>query len=288
MRDLGDRDGLVRRLRDTIARGAVPGPRILSAMTPLTSPGGHCWFFGGEVEGERALRDLVRRNADAGADVIKVMATGGGMTKGGPAVWQAQFGTDELRIIVKEAGRAGLPVAVHAHGTEGIEAAVTAGVNTIEHCTWMAADGGFDLREDLAESIKARGIQVCTATSPNWRGFAERVGQERAHELFASMRWMAELGLPMIAGTDAGVTRAVFNGFVNSLEFYAYLGIPHAKIIDMATTDAARALGIASETGRIKEGYRADILVVDGDPLKELNALRNVRYVMAAGRPFPA
>ncbi|MFF3911670.1 amidohydrolase family protein [Streptomyces sp. NPDC001848] len=100
------------------------------------------------------------------------------------------------------------------------------------------------------------------------------------------MRWMAELGLPMIAGTDAGVTRAVFNGFVNSLEFYAYLGIPNAKIIDMATTDAARALGIASEAGRIKEGYRADILVVDGDPLKELNALRNVRYVMAVGRPF--
>ncbi|MGP3999571.1 amidohydrolase family protein [Streptomyces sp. 8N706] len=287
VRDLGDRNGLSVRLRDAVAQGELPGPRILSAMTPLTSPGGHCWFFGGEVEGENAVRDLVRRNARAGADVIKVMATGGGLTKGGPAIWDSQFGADELRIVVEEAGRSGLPVAVHAHGTAGIEAAVDAGVRTIEHCTWMAADGGFDLREDLAERIKADGIQVCTATSPNWRAFARRVGEERAEELFSSMRWMAELEVPMIAGTDAGVTRAAFDGFVNSLEFYTYLGIPHAKIIDMATTDAARALGIASETGRIAEGYRADVLVVDGNPLEDLHALRAVRHVLAGGRPFP-
>ncbi|MER6382474.1 amidohydrolase family protein [Streptomyces sp. NPDC001127] len=286
VRDLGDRNGLAVRLRDVIADGALPGPRILSATTPLTSTGGHCWFFGGEVEGADAIRALVRRNVRAGADVIKVMATGGGLTRGGPAIWQSQFSEDDLRIVVEEARDAGLPVAVHAHGTEGIEAAVAAGVNTIEHCTWMAEDGGFDLREDLAAKIKAAGIHVCTATSPNWRAFAERVGHDRAEELFTSMRWMAHLDVPMIAGTDAGVTRAVFDKIVNSMEFYQYLGIPLPKIIDMATVNAADALGIGSDTGQLADGYRADILVVDGNPLVELDALRRVRLVLAAGRPF--
>ncbi|MDV7221698.1 metal-dependent hydrolase family protein [Streptomyces prunicolor] len=286
VRDLGDRNGLAVRLRDMIGEGVVPGPRILSATTPLTSPGGHCWFLGGGVEGEAAIRERVRENIRAGADVIKVMGTGGGLTKGGPEIWQTQFSERELRIVVEEAARAGLPVAVHAHGTEGIEVAVAAGVDTIEHCTWMAKDGGFDMREELVAEIKAKGIHVCTATSPNWRGFADRVGPERAEQLFSSMRWMAAQKVPMIAGTDAGVTRAVFDQFTNTLEFYEYLGISNAGIIDMATTDAARALRLGSKTGRLAAGYSADVLVVDGDPLSDLGALRDVRHVLAAGRSY--
>ncbi|MFE1174270.1 amidohydrolase family protein [Streptomyces sp. NPDC058773] len=283
VRDLGDRNGLAIRLRNSIASGTLPGPRILSAATPLTSPGGHCNFFGGEVEGEQAIREMVRRNARLGADVIKVMGTGGGMTKGGPAIWQNQFTEDELRVVVEEAQSLDLPVAVHAHGTDGIAAAVAAGVKTIEHCTWMTEGGEFDLRDDLLAEIKAQGIYVCTATSPNWRAFAERVGHDRAEYLFSSMRWMADKGVPLIAGTDAGVTRAVFDKLVNSLEFYQYLGIPNDKILDMATVDAARALGI-TDTGRLAEGQRADIIAVDGDPLSDLGALREVRLVVAGGK----
>ncbi|MGA5631399.1 amidohydrolase family protein [Streptomyces lydicamycinicus] len=283
VRDLGDRNGLAIRLRDSIASGALPGPRILSAATPLTSPGGHCNFFGGEVEGEQAIRDMVRRNARLGADVIKVMGTGGGMTKGGPAIWQNQFTEAELRVVVEEARRLELPVAVHAHGTDGIAAAVAAGVDTIEHCTWMTEGGEFDLRNDLLAEIKAQGIYVCTATSPNWRAFAERVGHDRAEYLFSSMRWMADGGVPMIAGTDAGVTRAVFDKFVNSLEFYQYLGIPNAKILDMATTDAAQALR-STDTGRLAKGLRADVLAVDGNPLGDITALRDIRLVIAGGK----
>ncbi|KIZ17867.1 amidohydrolase family protein [Streptomyces natalensis] len=283
IRDLGDRNGLAIHLRDSITSGALPGPRILSAATPLTSHGGHCNFFGGEVEGEQAIRDLVQRNARIGADVIKVMATGGGMTKGGPAIWQNQFTEDELRIVVEEAKRFGLPVAVHAHGTDGIAAAVAAGVNTIEHCTWMTEGGEFDLQDDLLAAIKAQHIYVCTATSPNWRAFAERVGYDRAEHLFSSMRWMADRGVSMIAGTDAGVTRAVFDKLVNSLEFYQYLGISNEKILDMATADAAQALGI-TDSGRLATGKRADLLVVDGNPLVDLHALRDIHLVIAGGK----
>lgn len=285
VRDLGDRGGLAVRLRDEIAGRRLPGPRILAAGTPLTGPGGHCWFLGGEVEGAEAIRAAVRRNAESGVDLIKVMATGGGITKGGPPVWQAQFTTQELRIVVEEAKRFGLPVAAHAHGTEGIAAAVAAGVDTIEHCTWMGRDG-FDVREDLVAAIAAQGIAVGPAASPDWRGFAERFGRERAEEMFDRIRWMAQRGVRLLPGTDAGVSRAVFDDFVSSLEFFEHIGLTPAEIIDLATTGAAQALGISHDTGRLAAGYRADVLVVDGNPLSDLRALRSVRLVLAGGHPL--
>lgn len=284
-RDLGDRGGLSLRLRDAIAAGVLHGPRILAATAPLTPPGGHCWFLGGEVSGQEAIRNQVRRNAEAGADVIKVMATGGGLTRGGPATWQSQFTTEELRLVVEEAHRAGLPVAAHAHGTDGIASAVAAGVNTVEHCTWMV-DGGFETRGDVVADLIAKEIHVCPAASPNWRRFAERFGKDRAEELFGQVRWMAEQGVRLVAGTDAGVPGAVFDGFVNGLELYEHLGFPRDRILDMATVEAARALGIDADTGQLVAGYRADLLVVNGDPLRDLNALRALRLVLAGGRPY--
>ncbi|WP_216204453.1 amidohydrolase family protein [Amycolatopsis aidingensis] len=284
VRDLGDRDGLAVRLRGSIAEGRLPGPRILAATAPLTVPDGHCWFLGGVVDGEDAIRRMVRHNAAAGADVIKVMTTGGGLTKGGAATWESQFSAEQLRWVVEEARQVGLPVASHAHGSEGIAASVAAGVDTIEHCTWMA-EGGFDVREDVVAEIAAKGIHVCPGASPNWRGFAERFGQERAMEIFGRVRWMAEQGVRLIAGTDAGVPGAVFDNLPGSLEFFDFLGFQPARILDLATVDAAAGIGLGDSTGRLAEGYRADLLVVDGDPLTELDALREPLLVVAGGRP---
>ncbi|WP_333736238.1 amidohydrolase family protein [Streptomyces sp. IBSBF 2806] len=283
-RDLGDRGALAVRLRDAIAEGIVAGPRILAATAPLTARKGHCFFLGGEVEGEAEIREKVRRNAEDGADVIKVMATGGGLTRGGPAIWQSQFTTEELAAVVEEAHRLGLPVAAHAHGVHGIAAVIAAGVDTIEHCSWMTEDGSSDLREDLLAQIIAKNIPVCPANHPNWRSFADRVGPDKAAELFAPIRRMAEGGVRLVAGTDAGVPRAVFGGLASSLEFFEYLGVPRERIIDMATSEAAAALGLDGQVGRLAEGYRADILVVDGDPLVGLDALRAVHLTVAGGR----
>ncbi|MFF5435218.1 amidohydrolase family protein [Streptomyces griseofuscus] len=283
-RDLGDRGGLSVRLRDAISDGAMAGPRILAATAPLTPPKGHCWFLGGEVEGENEIRQKVRRNAEEGADVIKVMATGGGLTRGGPSIWQLQFTTEELAVVVEEAHRLGLPVAAHAHGVQGIAASITAGVDTIEHCSWMTEDGTPELREDLIAQLIAKQIHVCPANHPNWQAFADRVGPEKAAALFAPTRRMAESGVQLVAGTDAGIPRAYFGGLISSLEFFEHLGVPRHRIIDMATTSAASALRLGDQTGRLATGYRADILIVDGDPLTGLDALRAVRLVLAGGR----
>ncbi|SFQ54855.1 Imidazolonepropionase [Amycolatopsis arida] len=283
VRDLGDRGFLAVRLRDEIGAGRRPGPRILSATVPLTPPEGHCWFLGGVVEGEEQIRARVRRNAEAGADVIKVMATGGGLTSGGAATWESQFTPEELRAVVDEAHRLGLPVAAHAHGTDGIAASVAAGVDTVEHCTWMTRDG-FRALDDVVAEMAAKNVYVCPGASPNWRAFAARFGEDRARDVFGRLRWMAEQGVPLISGTDAGVPGAVFDNPVGSLEFYAYLGFPNDQILDMATGTAATALGLGDRTGRLAPGLRADLVVVDGDPLVDLAALRDPRLVVAEGR----
>jgi imidazolonepropionase-like amidohydrolase len=282
-RDLGDRNGLALRLDWEIANGSTPGPRIVSAGTPATPPGGHCHFLGGEVAGVAEVRDLVRRNVTVGAGVIKAMVTGGGLTKDGPKSWQSQFSPEELGALVDEAHKAGVPVAAHAHGTDGITAAVEAGVDTIEHCTWMTSDG-FDLRQDVLKQIIDEGIAVCPAVSPHWQMLPRFFGEERAAAMFDLVRQMAEAGVKLIAGTDAGVQRAGFDGLVPALSFYAHLGLPNSKILDMATIDAASALGLGETTSRIAPGFRADLLVIDGDPLEDLAALRAVRAVVAAGR----
>ncbi|MEB8338284.1 amidohydrolase family protein [Streptomyces endophyticus] len=282
-RDLGDRNGLTVRLAQDIREGSAVGPRVVPATTPVTPPGGHCWFLGGEVSGPDGIRRLVRRNVEAGAQVIKVMVTGGGLTKGGAKSWESQFSDEELAALVDEAHRTGLPVAAHAHGADGITAAVTAGVDTIEHCTWMTADG-FEVRQDVLDQIIERNIYVCPTVGPHWRMLPQFFGAERAEAMFDAVRRMAEAGVRLIAGTDAGVQRAGFDGLPAGLTFYEHLGVPNDRVLAMAATEAAQALGLDETTGQLTPGYSADVLVVDGDPLTDIGALQSVETVIAAGR----
>jgi imidazolonepropionase-like amidohydrolase len=282
-RDLGDRRGLLIRLRDAIAAGEQVGPRILAAAAPLTVPGGHCWFLGGEVEDEAAMRALVKSHAESGADLVKVMATGGHLTPSGPSMIESQFTAVELRAIVAEAHGHGLRVAAHAHSTAGITDAVQAGVDTVEHCTWLGPQG-FDVPAETVAALIERRVHVCPAISRNWRDFPARFGQEVADALLGRLRWLDEQGVRLVAGTDAGIPGATVGHYVDGLHAFLHAGISAERILEMATTDAADALGLAGTTGRLAAGHQADVLVVDGDPVADLDALRKVRLVLAAGR----
>lgn len=286
-RDLGDRGGLAVPVRDAIARGELAGPRLLVATVPLTVPGGHCWFLGGEVDGDAAIRERVRHNAELGADVIKVMASGGEITPEGARMWESQFSTEQLRIIVSEAAAHGLPVAAHAHGAEAITSAVAAGVRTIEHCSWLTENFGFEPRDEVAREMAARGICASHAGGPGWRGMAKAAGQELADRVHGRASWLDGHGVPMVLGTDAGLTGSPFTEIVGALELYEYVGIGRERIVELATTAAATAIGLSGTTGRLAAGHAADVLVVRGDPLAELAALREIELVLASGRQFP-
>ncbi|SDP38155.1 Imidazolonepropionase [Actinopolyspora xinjiangensis] len=284
LRDLGDRGGLAMRLRDAVDDGELAGPRILSAGSPITVPGGHCWFLGGEVSNESEIRTRVEDHAAAGGDLVKVMASGGSVTPNSPPMWQSQFGLTELRVVVEAARSVGLPVAAHAHGTQSIVDAVEAGVDTIEHATWIAEGGsGSDLREDTARDMAERGIAVCPGWPADWRHFAERIGPERSRAAIERLRWMAERGVPLILGTDAGLRGSAFRNFPNALGLYREIGYSNAEVIELATTTTADALGHGKETGRIAAGYAADLLVVEGDPLADLANLNRQARVLRGG-----
>ncbi|RSD10766.1 amidohydrolase family protein [Amycolatopsis eburnea] len=285
VRDLGDRPPRITGLRREIDAGTRPGPRILAALAPLTPPGGHCWFFGGEVTGEAAMRELVRANAEAGADVIKVMASGGSLTPGGAAMWESQFTQAEVKAVVAEAHALGLPVAAHAHGTESIEFAVDAGVDTIEHCYWLAGDAQWHRRADIARRMAVAGIAACCTAGPrDWLVQRETLGEAAARPLFDRIAWLDELGVPILPGSDGGVRNAVFGEYAGLLGMYEWLGFSPERVLELATSSAADILGLSSVTGRVLPGLDADLLVVDGDPRTSTSVLADVRLVVARGR----
>ena len=156
VRDLGDRRFLSLELRERLRADPPSGPELLVSGPPLTRTRGHCWFLGGEADSEQELRAAVRERAERGCDVVKVMATGGVITPGyGPH--EAQYGPAELAAVVDEARAVGLPVAAHGHGPDGIRAAVAAGVDSVEHCSWFTLEG-VEPDWDVVRAMASSGI----------------------------------------------------------------------------------------------------------------------------------
>ncbi len=281
-RDLGARAYLDVVVRDAIAAGLAPGPRMMVANRPVTVTGGHCWFMGGEADSEDDLRRIVRTHHKHGADLIKVMATGGFMT-GGSAPWYAQFSAEQLAVVVAEARRLDKPVAAHAHGVEGIRRAVEAGVTTIEHCSFVTETNERHFDERLADRIAERGIFVCPTVNVNAPYVAELTGRAVGENVMK----MRDAGVRIIAGTDAGINNNPHHQYAGGLQaLVSLLGFKPAEVIAMATTEAAAALGLGAVTGRLAPGYDADLIVVDGDPLADIAALGRLRRVIARGREY--
>ena len=280
-RDLGSRAYLAVAVRDAIAAGLARGPRLVVAACPITVTGGHCWFMGGEADSEDDLRRLVRTHHKNGADLIKVMSTGGFMTSGS-APWYAQFTTAQLAVIVEEAARVDKPVAAHSHGTEGIRRAVEAGVTTIEHCSFVTETNERRFSESLAARIAERGMFVC----PTISGSAPYIAELTGIEVGAHVKAMHDMGVRIIAGTDAGIDNNPHHQYVGGLEYLVTLGFQPGQVLAMATTEAAAALGVGASTGRLAPGYDADLIVVRGDPQADIAALRDLRRVIAPGRDY--
>ncbi|MFE2414320.1 amidohydrolase family protein [Kitasatospora sp. NPDC059408] len=280
-RDLGAPGGLGVRVRETIRSGRAPGPELLVSGAPLTTPGGHCWFMGGACLGEAALRRAVREQARSGVSVIKVMATGGALTDGSSS-WQGQFTGPELAAVVDEAGRAGLPVAAHAHGSGGIAAALRAGVHTIEHCSFLDPSGVIAPEPELVRALAAADVHVCPTISVR---FSARLEQPDPHRppIRPALPVLYRHGVRIIAGTDAGTDGTPHHAYVEGLIGMARLGVPPARVLESATSQAARALRVATLTGRIAPGLRADLIAVEGDPLRDITALRELRFILSRG-----
>lgn len=283
-RDLGGGAWRELALRDAIAAGHTPGPRLICAGQPITCPGGHCHFWGGEAADSIAVQAVIERQLTHGVDLIKVMATGGRMTRGSDPL-APQFSVDILREIVAAASAAGLPVAAHCHGTPGIKAAAAAGVTSIEHCSWVGSQGwARDYQSAIAELILANGVWISPTVNRGWQRMLDANGAalERVRKSFQAMMRM---GIPFMASTDAGIPGVYHHHLPQALAvFCAIAELSPEQTLRTATSAAARGLGLESITGRLQPGLAADILLVDGNPLTDLSALQRPVGIWAGGR----
>ena len=280
-RDLGGGAWLELELRDRIEAGEIVGPRLLCAGQPITSVGGHCHFWGGEAADLAAAEDIIERQRQHGVDLIKVMATGGMQTPGSQPK-DAQFDEPTLSAIVATANALGYPVAAHCHGTPGIRNAAAAGVRSIEHCSWIGADGKRGTYDPTtAKAIADRGIWISPTVNAGWARF----GPDFATTVTANFRGMKAQGCALIASTDAGIPNVRHEDLAKALPVFARLAeLSPVETLRSATSDCARALGLGDTTGVLREGASADLLFVRGDPLADLSALLNPVLVVARGR----
>ena len=289
---LGDFDT---RLRDEIAAGARPGPRILAANEGISVPGGH---LAGSVavaaeDIPQALRQ-VDRAREQGVDLIKLMITGGVMdakAKGVPG--ELKIPPEMVKAVCDRAHSLGYPVAAHVESTEGVRVALENGVDSIEH--------GAKLDERLIRLFRDRGACLCTTLSPALPyalfdrsvTHATEVEQFNGNVVFegiiACAKAALENDIPVVLGNDVGCPWITQYDFWRELCYFRkYVGVSNAFALHTATGRAAEVMGLGSVTGTVEVGKSADLIVTRGNPLADLRALRSVDMVVARGQRYDA
>lgn len=296
VRDLGDTRYRTLVHRD---RAAAEHPRILAAGPPLTVPDGHCHYLGGAVAGAEEIRSAVAERHERGVDVVKVMASGGMLTLGSD-VMGVQFGAEELGLLVEEAHAVGLDVLAHAHSLAGIEHALAAGVDGIEHFTGITEDG-IRLSDELLDRVASAGTAIgptggndmrildqLPSPPPQILAVMQRLGLDL--ETFFRMRLetygrMRAHGVRVVSGVDAGAAPPKRHGNAwRTVTELVEAGWPVEEALATATSVAAEACGLRDETGRLAAGLVADLLVVDGDVSTDATALGRPVDVLVRGQ----
>lgn len=296
VRDAGSGPQVGFALRRAINEGKVPGPRVVASGPPISIIGGHGDVSGFRPEVIKALEagntctgaeqcaERVREASRAGADFIKITATGGVLSQQARGLGQ-HFTDPEMKAIVDTAHALGLKVAAHAHSARGIEAAARAGVDSIEHGTFADAKAIAAMKASgttLVPTLMAyTGIREGLAKNVFTPTVAEKV-RMTLNEVGKAARAARAAGVPIAFGTDSAVSAHGRNGeeFAQLIEL---VGMSPAEAIASATTGAARLLGLEGQVGRIEPGYSADIIAVTGDPLQNVRLLEKVEFVMARG-----
>ncbi|HSS31186.1 MAG TPA: amidohydrolase family protein [Nitrospiraceae bacterium] len=289
VRDVGSRDHSIFTLQRAIDEGLVPGPRIVAAGLVICMIGGHARFIGQEVEGAEQVRSVVRAQIAAGAAVIKVIASGGVLTPG-TSPDQAQMTVDELCAAVDESQRAGRKVAAHAHGSSGMKNAIQAGVHSIEHATLMDGEAATMMKQQGVFMVPTLSALATTAACRLGCGIPESAldkakSMTKRHQV--SFKNALRDGIQIAMGTDAGTPFNFHGENAQELERMVAFGMSPMQAILASTSAAARLIGIQDKVGTIEKGKLADLLLVEGNPLRRIDLLRDrnrIIGVMQAGK----
>jgi imidazolonepropionase-like amidohydrolase len=284
IRDLGSPRAIAADLRDAIVAGRVPGPRMRVAGELLTMTGGHGWFIGRQIDSPWEARKGVREQLAAGADCIKVIATGGVLTKGA-VPGNAQLTPEELIAAIDEAHRHGLRVAAHAIGTQGIKNALRAGIDSIEH--------GHLLDDEAIALFKERNVAlVPTLSAPTCimehmaDGRQPKYVIEKAaiinEAMTANIRRAFEMGVRIAGGSDSGTPYNRHEDYAREIELmHQLLGMTVQQALHAATAVSAELLGM--HRGILANGEPADLLLLDADVSRDVQTLRRPQGVIKDG-----
>jgi imidazolonepropionase-like amidohydrolase len=251
---------------------------------PLTADGGHCWFLGGCCSDAAALVDAVHERQRRGCNVVKIMVTGGALTPTVP-MWESQFSAADVATVVAAAHAVGLPVAAHCHGIEGTSFAIAAGVDSIEHCTFMTSRERSEPDADLVGRMASAGIAV-SATFGRLPDIPPPPVVEANHPTIVElMGTHIRNGDTLVVGTDAGIMPAKPHDVLPfAVRELGQVGLTGDEILRTLTSTAAAVCKVGDRKGRLAPGYDADILAVAGDPVERPERLRDVCGVWRGGR----
>ena len=301
LRENGAKGKVAFSLREGIRRRLAPGPRMVICGRPITITGGHMGYFGSEADGEAAVRAEVRKLLKEGADYIKIVASGGSTRTADPN--RASYTVAELAAMTDEAHRHGKLTAAHCTSAQSVQNCLDADVDMIIHCVFNEPDGSYRYRPDLVERLASAKawvnptLYVQKAGIERQRERREREGTltpelsaqldiaRRALDVrMDAVRRMSAAGVRMIAGSDSPWGWYAPGEFVHEIHMLAEAGLSYSDAIVAGTAAAADSIGAAPFAGRLAEGRIADVLVVRGDPVREITALWDVLDVYQAGR----
>jgi imidazolonepropionase-like amidohydrolase len=285
IRDVGSSNGIAADVRDAIVAGRIPGPRMRAAGYVLCMTGGHGWPIGREVDSPDEARKAVREQMKAGADCIKMIATGGVMTKGA-VPGNAQLTPAELEAAIDEAHRHGLRVAAHAIGTQGIKNALRAGIDSIEHGHMLDDEGIALFKERGAYLVPTLTAPTCILEHVEGSGMPQYVVDKARYVNEAMLRNIKrayDAGVKIAGGSDAGTPFNYHENYAYEVELmHTLLGMSPQQALHAATAVAAELIGIQRSV--LAKGEAADMLLLPRDVGQDVRALRDAETVIKAGR----
>jgi imidazolonepropionase-like amidohydrolase len=286
VRDLGGREYVEIAARRAIQEGLIDGPRIVAAGRPVCMTGGHGHWLGREADGPDDARKAVREQLKAGADVIKIIATGGVMTPG-VEPGSPQMTLDEMRAAIEEARKAGRRTAAHAMAATGISDAIAAGITSIEHGIYLTEEIVAHMRRDgtfLVPTLNAPAAIAAGGIAAGIPQFMVRKSELVVPPHVASFQLAHRAGVRIAAGADSGTPLNFHGSLLPELTLMVKYGMTPLEAIRSATVTAADCLGLAEVTGRVAPGYAADLIAVAGDPAERIEALADLKLVLVNGR----
>ena len=285
IRTLGTPNDLDLHLRDGIRQGLIPGPRIVAAGRSLTVTGGHGHYYRIEADGPAEMREATRLQIKNGVNVIKITVTGGIMTpRVRPGV--SKFDLDEIRAVVNEAHKAGLKVAAHAENPEGVNDALAAGVDSIEHGYFMRNPEGLDRLVDSGAYL----VPTLMAYDLIANGAAHGISSEAVTNAASALEYntvgfrnAVDAGAKIAMGSDAGTPLNDHGRTWRELIFMVKNGMSPMQALVAATRGGAELLGMGHDIGTLEPGKAADLVVVSGDPLSDISDIGRVTWVVKEG-----